>query len=123
MRRMNAGIEARAPLFDKDRIGPIGGMVLLTIAEIQPAPMQKVADRMARDKGQISRTISLLERREILVRRPNDEDSRSTLLELTDKGERMVAHIKGALDDVLSDILTPLDAGERNQLLRLLKQL
>ena len=36
MRRMNAGIEARAPLFDTDRVGPIGGMILLTIAEVQP---------------------------------------------------------------------------------------
>ena len=120
MRRMNAGLEARAPLFEKDRIGPIGGMVLLTLAEIQPVPMQRIVEVMARDKAQISRTLAMLERRELVAKSANKEDARSSLLSLTDKGAGFVEHIKATLDTVLSGILDPLSAEEQTQLLALL---
>lgn len=123
MRRMNAGVEARAPLFDTDRIGPIGGMILLTIAEAQPVALQTVCDMMARDKGQLSRAISSLERRELVARTANAHDSRSTLLSLTEKGSHRVETIKQALDEALGEILTPLGAAEREDLLALLKRL
>ncbi len=120
MRRMNAGLEARAPLFDTERIGPIGGMVLLTLAEIQPVPMQRIVEVMARDKAQISRTLAMLERRELVAKSANKEDARSSLLSLTDKGAGFVEHIKATLDTVLSGILEPLSAEEQTQLLALL---
>ena len=120
MRRMNAGLEARAPIFDTDRIGPIGGMVLLTLADIQPAPMQRIVEVMARDKAQISRTLAMLERRELIAKSANTEDARSSLLSLTDKGAGFVEQIKATLDTVLSEILEPLSAQEQTQLLALL---
>lgn len=123
MRRMNAGIEARAPLFDTERVGPIGGMILLTIAEHQPLPMQQIAEIMARDKGQLSRTVSMLERRGMVMRTPNDRDQRSTLLRLTDKGDEVVAVIKRTLTEVLETILDPLSSSEQQQLQALLGKL
>lgn len=120
MRRMNAGIEARAPIFDTDRIGPIGGMVLLTLADIQPVAMQRIVEVMARDKAQISRTLAMLERRELIAKSANTEDARSSLLSLTDKGAGFVEQIKATLDTVLSEILEPLSAEEQIQLLALL---
>ena len=123
MRRMNAGIEARASQFDPERVGPIGGMVLLTIAETQPAALQTIADLMARDKGQLSRVVSALERRALLYRLPNEADARSRLIALTEKGEDFVVAIKRALDDTLGEILAGLDDVERAELLVLLKKL
>lgn len=123
MRRMNAGVEARAPIFDTDRIGPIGGMILLTIAELQPTTMQRVAETMARDKAQLSRTISSLERRGLVARATNEDDQRSMLLSLTDKGDGFVGVIKRNLSEVLSGILEPLDDGERELLLGMLSKL
>ena len=123
MRRMNAGIEARAPDFDTERVGPIGGMTLLSIAEVQPVPMQTIAQMMGRDKGQLSRSISMMERRGLVSREPNEADQRSTLLRLTDKGEDLVGSIKAALDEVLGELLEPLETGERTELLRILKKL
>lgn len=123
MRRMNAGIEARAPSFDTERIGPIGGMILLSISEVQPVAMQEIARMMARNKGQLSRTISVLERRGLVARSPNEQDQRSTLVTLTKQGEQMVGAIKTNLDEVLADLLTPLSPAERDQLLLLLKKL
>ncbi len=120
MRRMNAGLEARAPIFDTERIGPIGGMVLLTLADIQPVPMQRIVEVMARDKAQISRILAMLERRDLISKSANKDDARSSLLSLTDKGAGFVEQIKATLDTVLSGILEPLSAEEQTQLLTLL---
>ncbi|MEO1731082.1 MAG: winged helix DNA-binding protein [Pseudomonadota bacterium] len=123
MRRMNAGLERRAPRFDPERVGPIGGMILLTIAELQPVAMQHVADVMARDKAQLSRSISVLERHALLHRSAHESDKRSSLLSLTEKGADFVDGLKGSLTDVLGDVLGPLTGTEREQLLGLLKKL
>lgn len=120
MRRLNAGVAARAPLFDPERIGPIGGMILLTIADLQPVPLQRIADAMARDKAQLSRMISNLERRGLITRAPCKQDKRSLLLSLTREGEAFVDTIKRTLTEVLGDILEPLGADEQSQLMALL---
>ena len=82
--------------------------------------MQRIVEVMARDKAQISRTLAMLERRELVAKSANKEDARSSLLSLTDKGAGFVEHIKATLDTVLSGILDPLSAEEQTQLLALL---
>ena len=75
---------------------------------------------MARDKAQLSRMISNLERRGLITRAPCEEDKRSLLLSLTPEGEGFVETIKQTLTDVLGTILEPLDAQEQAQLMALL---
>ena len=120
MRRINARVHAQAPIFDSDRIGPIGGMVLMTLSEVQPAPMQQIATMMGRDKAQLSRLFKSLERRELVVRSANTDDQRSTLLRLTPKGESFVVTIKQVVGEAVEELLAPLSAGEREEMLRLL---
>lgn len=120
MRRLNARVHAKAPVFDKERVGPIGGMVLMTIAEVQPATMQQIAAMMGRDKAQMSRTIAMLERRKLVIRTANAADQRSTLLNLTQDGEDFVVSIKHVVGGVLSELLEPLSESERAEMRRLL---
>lgn len=120
MRRLNARVHEQAPIFDSDRIGPIGGMVLMTLSEVQPAPMQQITKMMGRDKAQLSRLFSNLERRELVFRSANSGDKRSTLLSLTPKGEAFVVAIKQVVGEAIDELLAPLSAGERAEMLRLL---
>ena len=120
MRRLNARVHSQAPIFDKDRIGPIGGMILLTLAEVQPAPMNQIVTMMARDKSQLSRIFSNLERRGLVTRSANEADQRSSLLSLTDEGEAFVETIKQVVAGSIGELLEPLDAKERQTLLALL---
>ena len=122
MRRLNASVHSQAPVFDTEKVGPIGGMVLMTLAEIQPAPMQQIATMMGRDKAQLSRMFSNLERRELVIRSENASDQRSSLLSLTPKGMAFVATIKNVVGGAVDDLLTPLEADERAELLRLLSK-
>ncbi|MDJ0641486.1 MAG: MarR family transcriptional regulator [Erythrobacter sp.] len=120
MRRLNARVHAQAPEFDREKVGPIGGMILMTLAEVQPAPMQRIATMMGRDKAQLSRMFSSLERKGLVERAANTTDQRSSLLSLTPKGGELVDAIKHAVGGAVGDLLAPLDPQERSEMLRLL---
>jgi len=120
MRRLNARVHAKAPIFDEDRIGPIGGMILMTLAEVQPAPMQQVVSMMGRDKAQLSRIFSNLERRELVSRMAHPRDQRSSLISLTGKGEEFVVSIKEVVACAIDELLEPLSADEQAEMLRLI---
>lgn len=120
MRRLNARVHSRAPTFDKDRVGPIGGMIMMTLAEVQPAPMQQIVDSLGRDKAQLSRMFANLERRGLVKRCANDADQRSSLLSLTAEGEDFVISIKHAVIEAVGELIEPLSSQERAQLLQLL---
>lgn len=122
MRRLNARIHAQAPLFDEERIGPIGGMILMALAEAQPTPMQTIARMLGRDKAQLSRMFNNLERRGLVARAANAADQRSSLLSLTKKGEAFVERIKGVVGGVVGELVEPLTPAERDELLRLLSK-
>jgi DNA-binding MarR family transcriptional regulator len=120
MRRLNARVHSQAPVFDTERVGPIGGMILLTLAEVQPAPMQRIVTMMGRDKAQLSRMFSNLERRGLVSRSQNEADQRSSLLRLTAEGEDFIRTIKRVVAGAISELLEPLNPDERTRLLKLL---
>lgn len=123
MRRIHASLNAKAPDFDTRNVGPYGGILLLTLAEIEPARLQDLVQRLARDKSQITRGVQALERKGLIARRSQPDDARVSLLALTEDGRETVASLEGAVADVLTDILAPLSAAERSQLKSLLAQI
>ncbi|MEM1052858.1 MAG: MarR family transcriptional regulator [Pseudomonadota bacterium] len=123
MRRLNARIHVQAPQFDQHNIGPIGGMILLTLAEVQPASIQTISQLMGRDKGQLSRLFSNLERRDLVLRINNPADQRSHLLRLTPGGEEFVISVKQVLDGAVHELLAPLDEAEKAEMVRLLEKI
>lgn len=120
MRRLNARIHSQASDFDQDRVGPIGGMILMTLSEVQPAPMQQIVAMMGRDKAQLSRMFSNLERRGLVKRSANAADQRSSLLALTPEGEDFVVTIKQVVAGAIDELLEPLNENERATILELL---
>ena len=120
MRRLHAGIHARAPAFDPERVGPLGGMALMAISDDQPISIQALTQHMARDKVQMTRLIQTLERKGFLVRDVSAVDARVSLLTLTGKGEAFVTAIKATLAEVLDEVLGPVSEDERDQLVAIL---
>ncbi|MEM1412791.1 MAG: MarR family transcriptional regulator [Pseudomonadota bacterium] len=116
MRGIHGGLNARAADFDTEHVGPGGGKLLMTIADIEPAPMQQVARLMARDKSQMTRAIKALENKGLVQRASDPGDARVTLLQLTRKGRRTVERIQKALGEVIGELLSPLGAEERRLL-------
>ena len=122
VRRIHAGLHQRAVVFDTDRIGPMGGMILLTIADIEPAPVQELVRHMARDKSQMTRAVQTLEHKGLVDRIQSDTDARVSLLSLTTKGQRTVKLIRKNLAEVIDEVLAPLPPDKKNALKDLLQQ-
>lgn len=123
MRRIHAALNARAEEFDSHEVGPNGGILLLTLAEIEPARAQDLARRMSRDKSQMTRSVQSLERKGLVERRSLDGDARVVLLALTPEGRETVDVLQRAVAGVLAEILTPLADAERETLKGLLKKI
>lgn len=123
MRRLHAALNADAPRLDHHRIGPVGGMILFTISDAEPARPSAIVDRMARDKSQVTRVLQLLEAKGLIARQPDPEDSRATRLILTESGRETVVELEDALARALDKLLTPLDETERATLRDLLGKL
>ncbi len=122
MRRIHGGLNARAAEFDTENVGPGGGMILMTLADVEPAPVQLVARLMARDKSQMTRAIKSLEKKGLIDRSDDLSDARVSVLRLTAKGRRAVSRIQGALTTVIGEILNPLETQEQRKLEELLSR-
>ncbi|MEM9168278.1 MAG: MarR family transcriptional regulator [Pseudomonadota bacterium] len=123
MRRIHADLRPKAMRVDDANVGPLGGMILMTIEENAPVTVQELARRLARDKGQMTRFVQSLERKSLLVRMENPDDRRVTLIELTQAGEALVAAFRAALAEVVNAMLVDVSRSERAQLLKTLQKL
>ncbi|MCR9088946.1 MAG: MarR family transcriptional regulator [Rhodobacteraceae bacterium] len=122
-RRIHAALNARAAEFDRHRVGPAGGILLLTLADHEPARVQDLVRLMARDKGQMTRGVQALERKGLIARRDCADDARVSLLVLTEEGHRAVGELQHAVAEALDGILAPLPAADRRQLKAILAKL
>ena len=116
MRRIHSDVHPRASAVDAERLGPIGGMVLMAIVEREPVSVQTLVDVTGRDKSQMSRMVQMLERKALIVRHQDPNDQRVSLLRSTEAGRDQVALFHGVLVSVVGRLLEPLDPKERRQL-------
>jgi len=123
MRRIHAALHAQAHVFDTHRVGPIGGMLLLTLAEIEPAKIHTLVAEVARDKSQVTRLIQTMEDKGLVEREGDPDDARVWLLQLTALGQEAVLELQTAIASAVSQILSPLSAQEQNTLAELLRRI
>lgn len=115
MRRIHANLHPKAQAIDEEKVGPLGGMVLMTIAENEPVSIQKLTRHLARDKAQMTRLIQMLERKALLHRAQSSDDGRVSLISLTARGHTLVAGFQAGLAEVVEDLLEGVGAAERHQ--------
>ena len=123
MRRIAAGLHEKAVAIDTERVGPFGGMVLLTLSEAQPISVSALVEQMGRDKSQMTRIIKALEEKRMIARHTSPRDGRVSYLQLTKEGRDFVEDIKKILSEVIDGILGPLSESEQNGLLAVLRKL
>jgi len=123
MRRISANLHEKALVIDTDRVGPFGGMIILTLSDIEPTPMHKLVEQMGRDKSQMTRAIRSLEDKGIIKRHGCPDDGRISVLQLTSKGRLFVTEIKKVLSQVIDEILAPVSANERRNLIEVLRKI
>ncbi len=122
MRRIHFGLQAKADDFDTAKVGPGGGIVLLTLADMGCPGLNELTHRVARDKSQMTRTIRSLEAKGLVQRKPSPHDARVSLVELTEAGKDVVKSLQAAVAETIDDILSPISKSEEDTLRALLKR-
>ncbi|MGD1925450.1 MAG: MarR family winged helix-turn-helix transcriptional regulator [Paracoccaceae bacterium] len=122
MRRIHFSLQSKAHVFDTSKVGPGGGIVLLTLAEMGRPGLQELTKRVARDKSQMTRTIRSLETKGLVMREASEHDARVTLVSLTEAGEQVVEDLQHAVADTIGEILGVVSGPEKEALKSLLER-
>jgi DNA-binding MarR family transcriptional regulator len=94
--------------------------VLLVIDRFEPASQQQVAERLGVDRTTMVAIIDSLEAKGIIARRPDAEDRRRNVVELTPAGQDLLRQATAASDAAEVELLAPLSREEGEQLRDLL---
>jgi DNA-binding MarR family transcriptional regulator len=97
--------------------------VLLVIDRSEPASQQQIADRMGVDRTTMVAIIDSLEAKGIIARRPDVEDRRRNVIELTPAGQDILRQATAASDAAEAKLLAPLSTKDAQQLRRLIGRL
>jgi DNA-binding MarR family transcriptional regulator len=107
---------------DRDLSGP-RIRLLAAVAEARPVRMGDLADRLGLTARTITTLVDALEQDGLVERQADPTDRRATLIDMTPMGHRYNDHISSGLSDMAEQIVGPLGAEERGQLLNLLSRL
>ncbi len=123
MRQIHSGLQERAPGFDREAVGPGGGIVLMTLADSGRISLNELTKRVARDKSQMTRMIQSLETKGLVRREVSADDGRVSLIFLTPKGSKVVGELMQTVAEVVGEILEPISESERKTLKGLLTKI
>jgi DNA-binding MarR family transcriptional regulator len=122
MRRIHADLGRKAQSFDAEKVGPAGGLVLMTLADQEPMAIHELVRVMSRDKAQVTRLLQSLGTKGLIEKSQSTVDGRVCVLQLTEKGRETVTRLRSAVAETIDDLLGPLDEPERETLKMLLKK-
>jgi DNA-binding MarR family transcriptional regulator len=97
--------------------------VLLAIDRCESASQQQVAESLGVDRTTMVAIIDALEAKGIVVRRPDPEDRRRNVVELTQAGQTLLRQATAASDVAEAELLAPLNPQEGEQLRTLLARI
>ncbi|MEO1642739.1 MAG: MarR family transcriptional regulator [Pseudomonadota bacterium] len=115
MRRIHANLHPKAQAVDSEKVGQLGGMILMTIQDLEPIMLRDLSDHLSRDKAQMARHVQMLERKNLILRTTSKEDGRKILIRLSERGNDLVSSFQRALSEVIEEMLPDTDKAELEQ--------
>jgi DNA-binding MarR family transcriptional regulator len=103
------------------RLTPPQYFILSLLAEKDGQPFKDLAEALACTRATVTGIVDTMEKKGLVVRRPNPEDRRSLLLKLTDKGKSLLKATPGlekTFGSCCCDVLPPEEARELSRLLK-----
>ena len=97
--------------------------IMAVLGESDALTQRELAARTLMDKVAVNRACKALEKRNLVERRPNEEDGRSHHVTLTEVGQGIYAQIMPLARDVEAQLLEPFSAEERDVLRDMLARL
>ena len=95
-------------------------IVVVLLARGKVNTLAELCEHMMYDRGAMSRLLSRLEDKGLVAKKQSVEDRRSTLLCLTEKGQKLYPEILPTVNDIYRKALTGFSDDEQKQLASLL---
>jgi len=86
--------------------------ILTLLGKLGPTALRDLTDHSQMDKGQVSRVVSQLDAKRLVVRQPDERDGRRQILTLTKSGEDLYRQTIGAAEARQREILSVLSPEE-----------
>ncbi|HEX6607029.1 MAG TPA: MarR family transcriptional regulator [Chloroflexia bacterium] len=112
----------RMRLGERDLSGP-RSRVLAEVAAARPVRMGDLAGRLGLTARTITTLVDALEQEGLIERQADRTDRRATLIDMTPMGCQYYDQVRAGLAELAEQIVGPLSAAERRQLLDLLSRL
>jgi DNA-binding MarR family transcriptional regulator len=97
--------------------------VLFAVNKVGSLRMGALAAQLGVAARTVTDLVDGLEKEGLLTRRPDPRDRRATLLELSPSARERWEQVRALRREISDEVLAPLDAAERRQLLALLQRL
>ena len=123
VRRLNLRMVRVMPELDTQKIGPLGVMTILALSDLQPCSIQTLCTDLGRDNSQMTRLLNRLGEKHLVERHPDPNDGRASLVELTERGEEMVAEIRNAMAQAIEELGPRITRAQSATLVEILEQL
>ncbi|WP_413702148.1 MarR family winged helix-turn-helix transcriptional regulator [Psychromonas sp. KJ10-10] len=102
---------------------PLEHIAMQNIFKCSGASQQMLVEIMNKDKAQIARIVARLLRQDLIIKQESPEDKRCVLLNLSDKGEKLLKRLDEVELEVLGDMLTGFSEQESASLMVLLERI
>lgn len=97
--------------------------VMMVMADAEPVRMGELSAKLGVTARNVTTIVDGLEREGLLKRTPDPNDRRAILLELTPKGQELIAAVDAAHRELADWLFAALDETERAEMLRLLEKI
>ena len=105
------------------RIAPSQFAALVKLAECGPTSQNLLGRLTAMDAATVRGVVERLKSQGLVVRRPDPNDARRRLVELTDEGRSFIDELLPVARDITAETLEPLTAAQARTLLDLLRRI
>ncbi len=102
---------------------PLQYVALSALARHGPLDKAAIGGVAALDRTTVAVVARNLEARGFVAARASEQDRRATLIAITDKGRDLLASVQSEVDTAQDRTVAPLTAGERAELMRLLRKI
>lgn len=97
-------------------LAPSHGAILHTLSERGPMPMSALADAIGKQKNTVTTLVNKLEQAGYVVKTPSREDSRVTLVSLSEKAVAAQPDFAAISQTLLNSVWADMPQGEREAL-------